>query len=205
MIAFLLAVALQAAPAATPGRPVPANDPATWVSINDYPREALEHHQEGAVGFSLEVSPAGYVQSCRITQSSGAPTLDAATCALVFVRARFEPSRERAQAAPDATYASRIRWAYPSRIEDDDRPQAAVKLEGRIRNGEGASILNVGANGMITHCDEGPQPYANVLAGPDLCAIFPAGSRYGAPALFNGKPVKRKVTLKLSVYDVNVQ
>ena len=203
MIALFLAAALQATLVATPARPIPANDPATWVSINDYPREALEKHQEGAVGFSLEVGPAGYVQSCRITQSSGAPTLDAATCALVFVRARFEPARESA-AAP-AIYASRIRWSYPTKIEDPARSQAAVELKARIRDGEGASVLYVDANGMITQCDQGPQPYDNVLAGPDLCAIFPTGSRYGAPALFNGKPVKRKVTLKLSVYDINVR
>jgi TonB family protein len=203
MIALFLAIALQATPAAAPVRPVPANDPATWVSINDYPREALEKHQEGAVGFSLEVGPAGYVQSCRITQSSGAPTLDAATCALVFVRARFDPVRE--SATPTSIYASRIRWSYPAKIEDPARSQAAVELRGRIRDGEGASILYVDANGVITQCDEGPRPYDNVLAGPDLCAIFPVGSRYGAPTLFNGKPVKRKVTLKLSVHDVNLQ
>jgi TonB family protein len=204
----MIAAGLQAAPAtatsiATPPRVI--GDAGAWISVNDYPREALEKKQDGTVGFRLTIDSAGNISSCSIAASSGAASLDAATCALVFVRARFEPGRDSAGNAVPSSFLSRIRWVYPVVRGEAPKPLAPVELSGLIREAEGGSVVKVDENGMITACEALPKPYANVLAPPDVCQIFAVGTRYAPPAVAKGRPVKRKVNVHLRVYDVNVR
>ncbi|MDB5705238.1 MAG: periplasmic protein TonB [Sphingomonas bacterium] len=195
----------QQAALAVPAKP--AGDPGAWVTMTDYPADALAGHKEGLVGFALDVDQAGNVASCRITQGSGTSSLDAATCALLFARAHFQPALDVTGKPMPGAFSSRIRWIYPARIVEAPKARALepVELGGSIRDGEGASVLYVNTDGIITACELAPRPYSNIMAPPDICALFPVGSRYGPPGLSKGKPVKRKVTLKLSIYDVNVR
>ena len=211
LAALLILAPLPLQAAAPHTAPKPTGDPGSWVTINDYPREALDKHQEGPVAFSLEIDSTGNVTGCRIAQSSGAPSLDAATCALLFRRAHFDPARDAATGPVAGTFSSKVKWVYPARIEEAPTPQpttpqpAPVELRGRIRDMVGSSILHVDANGMITQCDEAAKPYDNVLPPPDLCGIFSVGTTYGPPTNVHGKPTKRKVTLTLTIHDVDVQ
>jgi len=200
MISLMIAALLTAA---TPAKP--ANDPGSWVTMNDYPSDALKQHQEGPVAFSVDVDSAGSVVACRVSQSSGASSLDSATCALLFVRARFEPARDDKGLPVAGVFASRVRWVYPSRVVDSAGGLKPVEVGVGVRSGTGASELHVNADGVITACDAAPRPYSNVLAPPDVCKIFPVGSRYSAPSLAKGKPVKRKLTITFNVVDVNVK
>lgn len=91
----------------------PLGDIGTWVTIDDYPAEALQAGQEGTVSFRLTIDRSGSVAQCAITQGSGFPALDDRTCALLTERARFTPARNAAGAPAEGVYSSRVRWLLP--------------------------------------------------------------------------------------------
>ena len=83
---------------------------ASYVRDNDYPRTALARDEQGRVLFVLHVSPQGRVSDCAVISSSGSPTLDGQTCAIMRNRARFEPARDaQGNPAPDRVMSS-ITW-----------------------------------------------------------------------------------------------
>lgn len=96
---------------AVPAAPArPANNPGSWASTMDYPVRALNQGHEGTTGFRLRVNAQGAVTDCAITQSSGHPELDAATCSAISRRARFERAPV---GSPDRGYANRVSWRIP--------------------------------------------------------------------------------------------
>jgi protein TonB len=101
------------APRFTPRTAAPLGTPGRWVSEADYPSVALHRGEQGAAGFELTIAPDGRVRDCRITRSSGSASLDAATCAKVSERARFNPARDENGDAVVGRYANVIRWRIP--------------------------------------------------------------------------------------------
>ena len=67
----------------------------------------------GTARFRLEIAADGKVQNCTITSTSGHPELDAATCALVTRRARFDAAKDETGARTSGSYASSVRWELP--------------------------------------------------------------------------------------------
>ena len=201
-----LAVASQSgAAAAQAADPRPATSPGSWMAISDYPADALAKHQEGTVRFALGIDAAGAVRSCTILASSGSPSLDEGTCALLRSRARFDPARDANGHAVAGTFASRIQWVYPQAAPAPAAQPQAVELHGSERRGDGVSVLWVDEAGLITRCDKGDSGYHNIPDPEDFCRMFPVGTRFAPPAIYKGRPQKRKVTLTLHVDDVNVR
>lgn len=99
-------ILLAAASEDAPPQPRPATPPGSWISAKDYPIEALSLGSEGVTAFSIEVDAAGKASQCRVTQSSGSALLDAQTCRLAQLRARFVPGRP-------GTFSTRVRWVMP--------------------------------------------------------------------------------------------
>lgn len=95
----------------TPKAPKPKGRPGEWVTRNDYPAQDLREGNEGLVRFRLGVSAEGKVTSCTITASSGFPRLDAATCAKLSQRGKFEPGTDETGAKAVGTWYSSVRWA----------------------------------------------------------------------------------------------
>jgi protein TonB len=60
----------------------------------DYPAAAVMKGQSGRVGFALLIGEDGRVADCTIVSTSGVPSLDSQACALLRIRARFEPARD---------------------------------------------------------------------------------------------------------------
>jgi TonB family protein len=181
----------------------PVGDPAAWVTINDYPKEAVEKKQAGVVGFKLEIDAGGNVVACRIAQSSGAPSLDAATCALVFVRARFNSLES--ESGVTRIFSSRVKWVYPALSGSSEAGALKpVELTSMLRDLGGSSRLKVDPEGMISQCERVSR-YENVLAGPDLCKVFPVGMRYGPPTRAKGKPISRKILVQMVLSDQSVR
>lgn len=204
-LAFLAGVAASSSTmVAAQVHPSPATSPASWMSISDYPADALANHQEGTVGFLLQVDASGQVQSCSVTQSSGSTALDEGTCALLKSRAKFQPARDSSGRAVGGTFASHVEWVYPKQAPAASTTPAPVELHGFDRIGYGSSVLSVDENGIITKCEHGDSGYANIPSPPDFCWMFPVGSRYGPPALYKGRPMKRRITMKLNIQDQNV-
>lgn len=106
----------QAAPAeqnklGSPPRPIVA---ARGLSDMDYPKEALRLRQEGLSIVTVHVNEKGRVQSCSVQQSSGALSLDDATC--TFARSvRFAPARNGEGRAIEGDAPVRMNWRLPSR------------------------------------------------------------------------------------------
>ncbi len=116
------------APTAPPAPPAPPPPPpapvkvqpakaranlASYITDEDYPADALRNEQSGTTGFRLEIGPDGRVTNCSITRSSGASSLDNATCRILRSRARFTPATDSSGAKTNDTFSSAIRWVIP--------------------------------------------------------------------------------------------
>ena len=125
LAAALLPAAAAFAQSASPAEgPEPVNPLASYIADVDYPVEALGRRQQGTVRFRLAIDAAGNVTGCTIERSSGAPSLDAASCQLIGQRARFRPARGADGAPVPGTYASSIRWIIP-KTQHEPRVEAA--------------------------------------------------------------------------------
>lgn len=72
-------------------RPIQIRGKLRW---SDLPRELRASHRGGDLELTYRVNVDGRVSNCRVTQSSGMPSLDAQTCQLITQRFRFRPSRD---------------------------------------------------------------------------------------------------------------
>ena len=91
----------------------PSNNAARWVTNNDYPAADYGRRNEGTTTFLLNVDANGAATHCRIVDSSGFPSLDQRTCALVLTRSAFDPARDEAGRAVASFYMNRVRWQLP--------------------------------------------------------------------------------------------
>lgn len=91
----------------------PLTQPGGWVSDADYPASALRKGEQGVTRFAVTVGPDGRVRDCTVTRSSGSPELDAATCAKVSQRARFDPASDENGGAVAGRYSNAINWRIP--------------------------------------------------------------------------------------------
>jgi TonB family protein len=186
-LALLLASApANAAPKTTP--PVPKGNPGLWVMTEDYPPSALREEAEGAVRFTLTVDATGVPTACEITQSSGRPDLDDATCRLIAERARFEPAKDSRGRAVAGSYANTVRWQIP---------------QGRTAPAPGALVttLVVEKDGTVSSCT------VDTAEGSYEAARQRACERPGAfePIVdAEGNPVRKRVraTIKIEYEDL---
>ena len=90
-------------------------------NADNYPRLAREREVEGVVRIRVEVDPSGLATDCR-TLGSPPVELGGPTCALVLLRGRFEPARDRKGQAVKGRIERQVRWvlaeADPMPIEE---------------------------------------------------------------------------------------
>jgi TonB family protein len=123
----LFALAVVSADSA-PKKPEPTGSLQGLISSDDYPAEALARNEEGSVWFILQVNESGGIADCVIEQSSGSPSLDAQTCRLMWLRAKFKPARDKnGKPIPSQTEA-KVTW----RIEGAPDPSEAWEKHGII-------------------------------------------------------------------------
>jgi len=91
----------------------PRGAPGAWVSPNDYPPTDLRLGHSGVTRFRLAIGIDGRVRQCTVTGSSGWPGLDAATCAKLTARARFDPATDNTGARVEGSFSSSVRWQIP--------------------------------------------------------------------------------------------
>lgn len=124
------------------GTPIPSTSPGEWIAPEDYPLEARMNGRVGVTSFRLMVNTFGEPTECTVTESSGFEDLDARTCELVMMRARFKPPVNAAGDRIESTYANRIRWVLPS--GDQFRPGQLPKF---------VAEAVVGRDGLIASCE----------------------------------------------------
>lgn len=92
--------------------PVPI-DPASWITHEDYPADALEQGLFGTVEVAFTVDAVGRATACTTIKSSGSVQLDELTCAAMIARARFQPARDASGKAVAGTSLRRVRREKP--------------------------------------------------------------------------------------------
>lgn len=171
---------------------IPATSPATWVTTSDYPSSALREDRSGTTGFRVVVGTDGRVTSCQITSSSGHADLDAATCSLISIRARFNPALDANGNPTIGSYSTRVRWVIP-----DDGPAyiPGVDYEALPLAGSLSTTMTVGSDGITSDCavTQGSGDLATRFAvGPAACEL----SFYeGGYTDRRGQPISRTVLI----------
>ncbi len=93
------------------GGAVPANSPGSWVTEDDYTEAARQRRSQGNAAVSFAIGADGRVNQCTLTHSSGDPTLDAQTCALIVRRARFKVPLSPVGAPLPVKGRTYVKWA----------------------------------------------------------------------------------------------
>lgn len=94
-----------------------------YFNDEDYPEVALDKGQTGRVRFALLIQEDGRVADCTIVATSGAAALDSQVCAMLKVRAKFEPARGHdGKPAKDATVGA-VTWRI------DNSPPKASRIQ----------------------------------------------------------------------------
>lgn len=81
-----------------------------WVTVDDYPMQALREGRGGTTIFALDVAANGKPTNCAITQSSGWKDLDEAACRLVMDHARFNPALDTDGRPMPTIYRDKTTW-----------------------------------------------------------------------------------------------
>lgn len=90
-----------------------AKNSANWdIFLKLYPARALAAHEEGAVGFTVDLDNKGEVTRCKVTHTSGHPLLDLETCQLVTLHAQFKPDPALGP-SQTKSHAGLIAWKLP--------------------------------------------------------------------------------------------
>jgi protein TonB len=105
------------APPAPPAPPAPlaAPTPATpkgrgnAFSDDDFPDASRRAEESGVTRVSYTVDVDGKVSACTVTQSSGFPRLDDATCKIIMRRFRFNPATRDGKPVQE-TKTQPVRW-----------------------------------------------------------------------------------------------
>ena len=110
------------APPSPPAPPAPPavskaagakGNPASWVSVDDYPPSAIRAGEQGAVAMRWDINAQGRVENCTVTTSSGSPALDRAACAAMTRRGRYSPALDQNGNPMRSSATQRIRWTLP--------------------------------------------------------------------------------------------
>ncbi|MXO95335.1 TonB family protein [Erythrobacter aquimaris] len=91
----------------------PTENPANWVTTNDYPNWAERSGSQGRVVTELVIEKSGRVSACRITVSSDIPDLDRIACAKLMERGRFKPARDEKDIPIASRYEQAVRFVLP--------------------------------------------------------------------------------------------
>lgn len=150
--ALALAALLQGSvPPTTPGSPSGAEPKILnlpeLVTSDDYPTAAVMAEEEGSVEVVLKVDAKGDLADCVVITSSGSAALDAQTCRLFWLRAKFEPARDASGKAVAGAFSQRITWRLeggpPSeewtmhfvlQLRPDGKADCRIELSGALRD-----------------------------------------------------------------------
>jgi len=218
MIALALALAQPQRAAPPPAPPAPPQPAAnrrprairpSLFGVTDYPAAALRAGEQGSVAFRLAIDASGRVTDCTVTGSSGSPTLDAATCAIIRERARYAPATDSDGRPTAGTDVGRVTWALPADEPAAPLPQNCVGCRvpralfsglfsirdypaAALRAREAGRVeffVVVGADGRVKRCLVTATSGSRAL-DDTTCAILRARARYRPARDPAGRPVE---------------
>ncbi|MCU6452815.1 energy transducer TonB [Sphingomonas sp. A2-49] len=86
------------------------SDPASWITADDYPPDALRANDEGTVTITWVADPDGRIGDCKTLRSSGHASLDRAACAAILRRGRYAAVPA---ASEPRVFTRRVVWRIP--------------------------------------------------------------------------------------------
>lgn len=150
-------------------RPVkPRGNMPALFGTDDYPLDALRNLEEGTVGVIIKIDERGRVADCLVEYSSESSSLDAQTCRILWLRARFEPARGKSGKQIESALRQRIRWQIP-----EPEPVPISPWSSRI-------ILTLAKGGAVMSCKWQRNGVSKIDEG--ACGFFAVvPSQYLAP------------------------
>jgi TonB family protein len=142
----------------------------------DYPADAIQKGEKGAVQFRLDVGVDGRPTDCAILRSSGSATLDATTCRIMLQRPRFQPARDaQGRPVPDQI-VSTLRWEMYDRGTMPPRMGAALDLWNACMKGEAAKLVpgTLSAAEIVTRALPACAPLGRLVSEASGSAFPPA-------------------------------
>ena len=97
------------APALAPPTPSTPKGRGNGISEDDYPDASRRAEEQGVTRVTYTIDPTGKVSACTVTQSSGSPRLDDATCKIIMRRFRFNPATRDGQPVAE-NKTQPVRW-----------------------------------------------------------------------------------------------
>lgn len=100
-----------------------------WVTMDDYPKAALNERREGEVNTRLTIGPEGRVRYCQVISSSGYKDLDNSACEMLLNRGDFNPAVDASGKPVEGIFVQRVVWKLP---QQQQRNQRLEKVVGRV-------------------------------------------------------------------------
>lgn len=129
------------------GTPPKAIEREGWFSSDDVPLDVTRARKGGTVGYELQVTEAGKLAGCKVTQSSGLPSLDAVVCPILTARASFQPARDGDGKAIASIYRSKATFEPPVDLGVSKGPTLIVT---RLTLGLDGSLLDCAREGDLS-------------------------------------------------------
>ncbi len=165
-----------------------------------YPAAALAARYEGDVRMAVSVDALGKVTGCSVIDGSMSPDLDKAACALMLSEGAFKPALDSGGKPTKGVVPATFRWILPR----EDAPAAGAQqppARSKFPMSEpGASALSVlvDAEGKASGCTYSRTGETWLMApGIDPCDTIGGARRYIPFVDAKGKPVARRVTLRI--------
>lgn len=177
----ILTLAIPAAAQTMASPPVPVGSAVDWIHPDDYPPASIRMGEEGRVSVQLAVDATGAVTGCTVTNSSGHPVLDARTCALLTLRAHFQPAYDAAgQAMPATTPVMTFRWTLPKDVPPVAPALSAMSASDRQKvMDDGMSFVKTISSAPLP-ADQPLTPARIALAGAMIDAVDKGTNASGA-------------------------
>lgn len=162
--------------------PIPLFDEWEPIDQTKYPYASAAAGEEGDVGYSVKVDENGEATDCKVSEPSGYPALDQATCPMVMRSVAFQPQLDAKGKAIRSTYRGDWHW----RLRKPELSETEVEVR-----------YHITAEGNLQDCRvvkaEGAVPKGVTLRPcPRSHTIVPYRDE-------QGRPVARDVTLKMIV------
>ncbi|HMI40120.1 MAG TPA: energy transducer TonB [Sphingomicrobium sp.] len=95
-------------------RPVqPRGNLPQYFRADDYPLDAMRYGEQGTVGVIVKINERGNVADCLVEFTSDSSSLDFQTCRILWLRAHFEPARDKSGKPISSALRQRVRWQLP--------------------------------------------------------------------------------------------
>lgn len=174
--------------------------PEGWISVQDYPQDAVAKREEGVVNLSFKIASDGSAQDCKVLYSDASARLRKLSCALIMERATYRPARDETGKPVASEDRLVVRWRLqPTTVVVESQFGGAKPFSSpsgwmtdndysAVTQGRGEADIDmrftIGVDGRIGNCAT-----SQGLTGERSCALLKARARFVQPRGERGEPL----------------